>query len=293
MPHLGDEHDPFWPGARPEQRPPPPPPPSLSRHEPGDAAVANPELVATEGPAGQVAAACVFQSATAEFMQRAGQYRKALNLPPHHAAIELFALGASRSSSSLLSDLSSRWLTQARRFGRRRCSSSRPFDAPLRHERAARGGSRRSRASCVSSSASHSIRFQVLTTDAVARPQPIEFIVQLPARLSLQGFEESVGEAVRRRFERYDPQHLPPHRHGQLLVPRYDQPRAFPNRATWPPERATSSWRCVSPSPPAPPSLDISTLTLASSTAYPSSITALRCTRTRAFRSASASRPST
>ena len=95
MPHLGDEHDPFWPGARPEQRPPPPPPPSLSRHEPGDAAIANPELVATEGPAGQVAAACVFQSATAEFMQRAGQYRKALDLPPRHTAVELFALGAS------------------------------------------------------------------------------------------------------------------------------------------------------------------------------------------------------
>ncbi|GAA5840491.1 hypothetical protein JCM9279_007345 [Rhodotorula babjevae] len=201
MPHLDDEHDPFWPAPRDAATaPPPPPPPALERHRVGPAAIANPELVAAEGPAGQIAAACAFQSATADFMQTAAQHRKALDLPPHHAAIELFALGSVGATV------------------RRAAAAVHLWDLSELLEEA------------------------LVALELPASLQPVEFIVKLPARLSLQGFEDTVGEAVHRRFERHDPQHIPPPRLGQLLVPRFNAPRQFPDRAAFPSQRATSSW---------------------------------------------------
>ncbi|GAA5935040.1 hypothetical protein JCM3775_004682 [Rhodotorula graminis] len=201
MPHLDDEHDPFWPGARAGQLPPPPPPPPhFGRHRVDAAVVESPELVTSEGGAGQVAAACVFQKATIDFVQRASQHRKALEMPPHHANIALFALG---SVGAVV-----------------RASAARIAVWDL-----------------------HELVDEALVAVGLpAHLQPIEFIVELPSRLSLQGFEDVVGDAIYSSFERYDPQHLPPHRLGQLLVPRYHGPQQFPNRAAFPQPPATSSW---------------------------------------------------
>ncbi|GAA5899791.1 hypothetical protein JCM8208_004564 [Rhodotorula glutinis] len=198
MPHSNNGHGPFWPGPRGEL--PPPPPPPTARYQVDAAVVGNPELVTMEGSAGQVAAACVLQAASMDFVQRMAQHRKALELPSRHGGVALFALGSVGIST------------------------------------------RRAAAAVAHWNLHDLVEEALVAVDFPASLQPIEFIVELPPRMSLQGFEEVVGEAIYGRFERDDPQHLARPRLGQLLVPRFDPPSVFPDRAAWPPQRATSSW---------------------------------------------------